>query len=151
MISLATASAATVGEIPSQRLRSKTAGFCQVLGIVAGIILDVLIPYMTNANKWNWSYKTGWFFAGTGAVATAGIVYLIPETKGYVHRKYTLKITIPLIILTVALLPNWTNSSRGRFLHGGSPRPRPQLNDLSRLRRSQKPRPWLIQLDDWKR
>ncbi|KXJ96275.1 general substrate transporter [Microdochium bolleyi] len=69
-----------IGEISSQRLRPYTAGFGAATTCVVGIIMDVLVPYMVNANKWNWGFKTGWFYAGTGMIAVAGMWYLIPET-----------------------------------------------------------------------
>ncbi|KAH8430724.1 uncharacterized protein LDX57_008386 [Aspergillus melleus] len=81
LISLGAAAAGTVGEISNERLRPYTAGFAQLMSCLCGIIMDVLVPYMTNDNKWGWGYKTGWFYAGTGAIATAGAWYLIPETK----------------------------------------------------------------------
>ncbi|KAL2851029.1 general substrate transporter [Aspergillus pseudoustus] len=82
LITLGAAAAGTVGEISNERLRPYTAGFAQLMSCLCGIIMDVLVPYMTNDNKWGWGYKTGWFYAGTGVIATAGAWYLIPETKG---------------------------------------------------------------------
>ncbi|KAH8893632.1 putative MFS alpha-glucoside transporter [Thozetella sp. PMI_491] len=71
-----------IGEISSQRLRPYTAGFAQGVSCVIGIIMDVLVPYMVNTNQWNWSFKTGWFYVGLGSIATAGMWFLLPETKG---------------------------------------------------------------------
>ncbi|KAG8628291.1 hypothetical protein KVT40_004164 [Elsinoe batatas] len=71
-----------LGEISSQRLRSYTAGFAAASTCVAGVVMDVLTPYMVNVNQWNWSLKTGWFYAGVGLPFTIGIWLLIPETKG---------------------------------------------------------------------
>ncbi|KAF4555557.1 Sugar (and other) transporter-like protein 33 [Elsinoe fawcettii] len=71
-----------LGEISSQRLRSYTAGFAAASTCVAGVVMDVLTPYMVNTNQWNWSLKTGWFYAGVGLPFTIGIWLLIPETKG---------------------------------------------------------------------
>ncbi|KAJ0416469.1 general substrate transporter [Aspergillus carlsbadensis] len=82
LITLGSGAAGTVGEISNERLRPYTEGFAQVLQCLCSIVMDVLVQYMTNANKWGWGYKTGWFHAGTGAIATAGAWYLIPETKG---------------------------------------------------------------------
>ncbi|KAL6712618.1 hypothetical protein ACN47E_000495 [Coniothyrium glycines] len=71
-----------IGEISSQRLRPYTAGFAAASTCVVGVVMNVLVPYMTNANAWNWGYKTGWFYAGVGLPFAAGIWFLIPETKG---------------------------------------------------------------------
>jgi len=49
---------------------------------VAGVVMNVLIPYMTNSSKWNWSLKTGWFYAGVGLPFVIGMWLLIPETAG---------------------------------------------------------------------
>ncbi|XPS69548.1 hypothetical protein M3J09_001816 [Ascochyta lentis] len=74
-----------IGEISSQRLRPYTAGFGAACICVVAIAMNVLVPYMTNANEWNWGYKTGWFYAGVGLPFAAGIWFLIPETRGYAN------------------------------------------------------------------
>ncbi|KAJ0314220.1 hypothetical protein Brms1b_007094 [Colletotrichum noveboracense] len=71
-----------IGEISSQRLRPYTAGFGAACSCVIGIVMNVLVPYMVNANKWNWGYKTGWFYAGVGLPFTIGMCLLIPDTAG---------------------------------------------------------------------
>ncbi|KAH7355901.1 general substrate transporter [Pyrenochaeta sp. MPI-SDFR-AT-0127] len=71
-----------IGEISSQRLRPYTAGFGAACTCVVGVVMNVLVPYMTNANEWNWGFKTGWFYAGVGFPFALGIWFLIPETKG---------------------------------------------------------------------
>jgi hypothetical protein len=71
-----------IGEISSQRLRPYTAGFGAAVTCVAGVVMNVLVPYMTNASKWNWSLKTGWFYAGVGLPFVVGMWLLIPETAG---------------------------------------------------------------------
>ncbi|KAF5627226.1 sugar transporter [Fusarium tjaetaba] len=71
-----------IGEISSQRLRSYTAGFGAASTCVAGVIMNVLTPYMVNANEWNWELKTAWFYAGIGLPFVVGMWLLIPETKG---------------------------------------------------------------------
>ena len=73
-----------IGEISSQRLRPYTAGFAAAATCVIGVVMNVLMPYMTNENKWNWGLKTGWFYVGVGFPFTLGMWFLIPETKGYV-------------------------------------------------------------------
>ncbi|KAH8652623.1 general substrate transporter [Tricladium varicosporioides] len=69
-----------IGEISSQRLRPYTAGFGAASTCVVGVVMNVLVPYMVNANKWNWGLKTGWFYAGVGFPFTLGMWFLIPDT-----------------------------------------------------------------------
>ncbi|KAH1756754.1 hypothetical protein KXX56_006582 [Aspergillus fumigatus] len=71
-----------IGEISSQRLRPYTAGFGAATTCVVGVLMNVLVPYMTNANEWNWGLKTGWFYAGVGFPFALGMWFLIPETAG---------------------------------------------------------------------
>ena len=61
-----------IGEISSQRLRPYTAGFAAATTCVVGVVMGVLVPYMTNANEWNWGFRTGWFYAGVGLPFTIG-------------------------------------------------------------------------------
>ncbi|UPK93075.1 hypothetical protein LCI18_004010 [Fusarium solani-melongenae] len=70
-----------IGEISSQRLRPYTAGFGAASTCVAGVVMNVLTPYMVNANQWNWGLKTGWFYAGLGLPFTVAMWFLIPETS----------------------------------------------------------------------
>lgn len=46
--------------------------------------MSVLTPYMVNTHKWNWRYKTGFFYAGVGAIWVIGSWLIIPETAGLV-------------------------------------------------------------------
>ncbi|KAH7024103.1 general substrate transporter [Ilyonectria destructans] len=71
-----------IGEISSQRLRHYTAGFAAASTCVIGLIMGFLIPYMLNANEWDWGLKTCWFFAGVGFPFTVAMWFLIPETSG---------------------------------------------------------------------
>ncbi|KAH6984030.1 hexose transporter [Ilyonectria destructans] len=71
-----------IGEISSQRLRPYTAGFGAATTCVIGVVMNNLVPYMVNANAWNWGLKTGWFYAGVGLPFTIGMWLLIPETAG---------------------------------------------------------------------
>lgn len=75
-----------VGEISSQRLRPYTSGFAASANSLGGLIMSVLTPYMVNANKWNWGFKTGFFYAGIGLPFVIGMWLLIPEVAGYVFR-----------------------------------------------------------------
>ena len=83
-----------IAETSALRLRPHTAGFGAAVTCVAGVVMNVVTPYMVNANKWNWGFKTGWFYAGVGLPFLIGTWLLLPETKGYVsaisqwrHRK----------------------------------------------------------------
>ncbi|KAF6824322.1 MFS alpha-glucoside transporter [Colletotrichum plurivorum] len=71
-----------IGEISSQRLRPYTAGFGAACTCVVGIVMNVLVPYMVNANKWDWGLKTGWFYAGVGLPFAVGMWLLVPDTAG---------------------------------------------------------------------
>ncbi|KAM0421157.1 hypothetical protein ACHAPT_011049 [Fusarium lateritium] len=71
-----------VGEISSQRLRPYTAGFAAASTCVVGTVIGTILPYMINAEDWNWGLKTAWLFAGLGLPFTIGMWFLIPETKG---------------------------------------------------------------------
>jgi hypothetical protein len=73
-----------IGEISAQRLRPYTAGFAAASTCVVGVLFGVLVPYMVNANQWNWGLKTCWLFAGLGSFFTVAMWFLIPETAGYV-------------------------------------------------------------------
>ncbi|KAM5385351.1 hypothetical protein ACJZ2D_000992 [Fusarium nematophilum] len=79
-----------VGEISSQRLRPYTAGFGAASTGICGVIMNVLTPYMVNANEWGWGLKTGWFYVGVGFPCIAIMWFLIPETKGYASLSYRL-------------------------------------------------------------
>ena len=71
-----------IGEISSQRLRPYTAGFGAATTCVAGVVMNVLTPYMVNANEWDWGLKTGFFYFGIGALFVLGAWLIVPETKG---------------------------------------------------------------------
>lgn len=108
-----------IGEISSQRLRPYTAGFAAASTCVAGIIMNVLTPYMVNSNQWNWGLKTGWFYAGVGLPFTAAMWFLIPETSKYV-MPIPLGENVRLTIYTVDLRPNSTSYLREKSARGNS-------------------------------
>jgi hypothetical protein len=74
-----------IGEISSQRLRPYTSGFAAAISCVAGVVMNVVTPYMVNTHDWNWGLKTGWFYVGVGLPFTVATWFLIPETAGYVE------------------------------------------------------------------
>ncbi|WVQ99092.1 hypothetical protein IAU59_006224 [Kwoniella sp. CBS 9459] len=69
-----------MAEVPSARLRAKTAGFAAACSSVSGIIMVVIVPYMINVNNANWGLKTCFFFCGVGAPFVIGGWLIIPET-----------------------------------------------------------------------
>ncbi|KAH7025669.1 general substrate transporter [Microdochium trichocladiopsis] len=71
-----------VGEISSQRLRPYTSSFAAAANAASGLVMSVLVPYMVNANAWNWRLKTGLFYAGVGLFWTVGAWFVLPETAG---------------------------------------------------------------------
>jgi MFS family permease len=71
-----------IGEVSSQRLRGHTAGFGAATTCVAGVVMNVLTPFMVNTNQWNWGLKAGWFYAGIGLPCVIVMWFLIPETGG---------------------------------------------------------------------
>jgi hypothetical protein len=71
-----------IGEISSQRLRAHTAGFGAASTAVMGIIMNVLVPYMLNVNKFNWGLKTGFFYVGVGTPFVIGAWFLLPDAGG---------------------------------------------------------------------
>ncbi|RSL50195.1 hypothetical protein CEP54_012051 [Fusarium duplospermum] len=73
---------AYLSETSSLRLRTYTGGL--VIGIIGplGTVLGVLVPYMINANQWNWGLKTCWFFTGIGMPFVVAMWFLMPETAG---------------------------------------------------------------------
>lgn len=50
--------------------------------------MNVLVPYMLTANKWNWGLKTGFFYLGVGAPFAIGSWFILPDAGGYVHLPF---------------------------------------------------------------
>lgn len=48
---------------------------------VGGIIANILSPRMLNSTEWNWGAKSGFFWAGTGAICIIWTFFRLPETK----------------------------------------------------------------------
>ena len=76
---------AYLSETSSLRLRTYTGGLA--IGVIGPLrtVLGVLVPYMINANQWNWGLKTCWFFTGIGMPFVVAMWFLMPETAGYVR------------------------------------------------------------------
>ncbi|OAL54016.1 general substrate transporter [Pyrenochaeta sp. DS3sAY3a] len=69
---------AYAAEISSQRLRAQTAGWALAFSNLIAIMFNFCTPLMINGNA-KWGVKTGFFFAGTGFVATVVAWFLLPE------------------------------------------------------------------------
>ncbi|KAJ5950918.1 uncharacterized protein N7479_009331 [Penicillium vulpinum] len=67
-------------EIPQQRLRARTAGWALASSNMVAIMFSFCTPLMiNNAPTSTWGVKTGFFFAGTGAVAVMIAWFILPE------------------------------------------------------------------------
>ncbi|OWZ56696.1 sugar transporter [Cryptococcus neoformans c45] len=69
---------AYAAEIPTQRLRAQTAGWGLALSNMIAIMFSFCTPLMLNGTA-KWNVKTGFFFAGTGSVATVVGWFILPE------------------------------------------------------------------------
>ncbi|WVR05517.1 hypothetical protein IAU60_002535 [Kwoniella sp. DSM 27419] len=69
-----------MAEVPSARLRAKTAGFAAACSSITGIVMVVIVPYLINVNNANWGLKTCFFFVGIGAPFVLGGWFILPET-----------------------------------------------------------------------
>ncbi|KAF2025711.1 general substrate transporter [Setomelanomma holmii] len=66
-------------EVPQQRLRAQTAGWALAFSNLIAIMFSFCTPLMINGAATKWGVKTGFFFAGTGAVAVVAAWFLLPE------------------------------------------------------------------------
>lgn len=71
-----------VAEIPSTRLRVKTAVLARVAYNLAGILINWMTPRMLSPTAWNWKGKSGFFFAGTTFLCLVYCYWRLPETMG---------------------------------------------------------------------
>ncbi|KAH7093519.1 general substrate transporter [Paraphoma chrysanthemicola] len=70
---------AYAAEIPQQRLRAQTAGWALAASNLIAIMFSFCTPLMINGDVTKWGVKTGFFFAGTGAVSVVCAWFLLPE------------------------------------------------------------------------
>ncbi|KAL6705693.1 hypothetical protein ACN47E_006482 [Coniothyrium glycines] len=70
---------AYAAEIPQQRLRAQTAGWALAFSNLIAIMFSFCTPLMINGDLTKWGVKTGFFFAGTGSIATIAAWFLLPE------------------------------------------------------------------------
>ncbi|KAJ2974326.1 hypothetical protein NQ176_g6115 [Zarea fungicola] len=68
-------------EIPSSLLRSKSIALARWTYAVATIVAGVFTPYQLNPTAWNWSAKTGFFWAGGCLISIVFTYYCVPEPK----------------------------------------------------------------------
>ncbi|CUM64701.1 uncharacterized protein PRCAT00002310001 [Priceomyces carsonii] len=71
-----------VTELPSVRLRTKTIIIARNLYNIAGIVVQVITPYMLNPTAWNWKAKSGFLWAGFCIIGAVWSFFELPETKG---------------------------------------------------------------------
>ncbi|WWC69105.1 uncharacterized protein I206_103041 [Kwoniella pini CBS 10737] len=71
-------SIAYASEIPTQRLRARTAGWGLAISNMVAILFSFCTPLMLNGDA-HWGVKTGFFFAGTGTIATIIGWFILPE------------------------------------------------------------------------
>ncbi|TVY39069.1 General alpha-glucoside permease [Lachnellula subtilissima] len=69
---------AYAAEIPTQRLRARTAAWSLAMSNLVGIMFSFCTPLMINGTS-KWGVKTGFFFAGTGLVTTVIAWFILPE------------------------------------------------------------------------
>ncbi|TVY42986.1 Alpha-glucosides permease [Lachnellula occidentalis] len=69
---------AYAAEIPTQRLRARTAAWSLAMSNLVGIMFSFCTPLMINGSS-KWGVKTGFFFAGTGLVTTIIAWFILPE------------------------------------------------------------------------
>ena len=70
---------ATVGEMPSTRLRQKSIVLAACAYSIMGIVNSTLTPHMLNPTSWNWGAKAGFFWAGLCILSTVWAYFRLPE------------------------------------------------------------------------
>lgn len=70
-----------VPEIPSARLRSKTASLARNAYNVLSIVNNILTNYQINETAWNWKGRTGFFWAASCVLCWIWTYFRLPETK----------------------------------------------------------------------
>jgi SP family general alpha glucoside:H+ symporter-like MFS transporter len=68
-------------EIPSSILRSKSVVLARWSYAITTIVAGVLTPYQLNPTAWNWSAKTGFFWAGGCLISFIFAYFCVPEPK----------------------------------------------------------------------
>ncbi|KAJ9114712.1 hypothetical protein QFC22_005588 [Naganishia vaughanmartiniae] len=74
---------AYTGESGSSRLRAKTTTLGTVGNAIVGLIMTTVLPYLLSADYGaKWGAKTGYLFAGLGAVCIVLLWFFIPDFTG---------------------------------------------------------------------
>ncbi|KAH6967855.1 general substrate transporter [Ilyonectria sp. MPI-CAGE-AT-0026] len=88
---------AYTAELPQQRLRAQTAGWCLAVSNMIAIMFSFCTPIMINGPS-KWGVKTGFFFAGTGLVAVVVAWFILPEvarrTPGEIDEMFEKKVNL---------------------------------------------------------
>lgn len=69
-------------EIPTQKLRTKTAGIAYFTQQTGGLIITFISPYMQNVGYGNMGPYIGFFFGSFSFLGTIFVYFCYPETKG---------------------------------------------------------------------
>ncbi|PMD16021.1 general substrate transporter [Hyaloscypha hepaticicola] len=86
-------------EVAAQRLRARTAAWSLASSNLIGIMFSFCTPLMiNNPGVTTWGVKTGFFFAGTGAVAVLIAWFILPEvarrTPGEIDELFEKKVNL---------------------------------------------------------
>lgn len=73
---------ATVSEIPSSTLRSKSVALARFTYAVLNVVANVLTTYQLVPTAWGWGAKSGFFWAGSSILALLFTWFCVPEPKG---------------------------------------------------------------------
>jgi SP family general alpha glucoside:H+ symporter-like MFS transporter len=79
-----------VAEIPSTRLRVKTAVLARVAYNIVTIISNILMPKMLNPTAWNLKGKACYLWAGTCLLCFVWCYFRLPEPKGLTYLEMDL-------------------------------------------------------------
>lgn len=71
----------TLGEIPSQNLRSHTLGFASAIGYLFAWLTSFTAPYFINPSALNWGPRYGYIWFPSCVLAIAWIFWFLPEMQ----------------------------------------------------------------------
>jgi hypothetical protein len=70
-----------LGEVPSNRLRSKTISIAMSVSWVVALAVITGVPYLLSPDYANLGTKIGFIFGGISVFVFLGAIFIIPETK----------------------------------------------------------------------
>ncbi|WVW80729.1 hypothetical protein I302_102715 [Kwoniella bestiolae CBS 10118] len=76
-----------IAEVPTARLRARTAGLVTGAAASFGLIFNYCTPIMLASPGANWGLNIGYFWAGTTALSLVALFFFIPETKGRTYAE----------------------------------------------------------------